>query len=47
MPYKYDETGLEDQIEDHIHQLMERFNHSKDKILELVKMVLDNHEEGV
>lgn len=44
MPYEFDQIGLENQIEDHIYQLMERFNQTKTQIREMVEEALDNFE---
>ena len=44
MPYEYDQLGLENKIEDHICQLIERFGYDKDKILTLVREALENQE---
>lgn len=44
MPYEFDQIGLENQIEDHIYQLMERFNASKALIRKMVEEVLENYD---
>ena len=44
MGYKYDKSGLEDQISDHIYQLMERFAVTQLEIREMVAEILANFE---